>query len=767
MSVALVMITLNLALGGLVLLLGLVILRENTRQRLNRVVAWMLFFGATGSVLGALSLLSSGGSAAAGARTTPDLLQNFAYAWEFFFPTLLYFASIFPEERDYIRRLTRWGGAVRLGFGALIFLPHAFHLVLMIVLSVWKPTFATPESGMFAYFGPVFGVARVLVGLFLAIHQGLFSLVNLGYGIGTMFLLFQSYRAATVPRLRQQLRAIAIGLSACLVLYASANVVALFPGLFGPAVADSLRSSLTIVALTLGSGTIAYAIVRYKFLDTRVLARRGVLYALVSGAIVVFYILVVAPVNRLITHMTGVDARVFEPVFLIMTLALFQPTVARIEDLLDRRLLKDPGDYRNVLRRLRLELQTTIDLDTLLTRTIGTLSEALLLRRGHIVVLTASGSIVRSGTGQPPTEAQGAALGRVLPKLPGQDAAFRLADRISTLDDAEQELLGREMGLALVVPLRWRGETLGALLLGGKLTDTDYTSEDVALLTDLASQVSVSLQNALLLSERVAVARIEEELNLARQIQSASLISVFPRLPRLEMFALTVPSKHVGGDFYDVVPTMDGGHLIAIADVSGKGVPAALMSSMLQASLRTQAGDRSSLSAILRNINALMYRSTSDNQFATFFLAHVSEDSLVLRFSNAGHNWPVVLRRGSARTFLERGGTLLGILENVAYEEDHVILRPGDVVVLYTDGVSEAMNDAGEMFGEDRLLELVEGLPDGIGAREITVCIQNGVHAFLGHLEPQDDMTIVVLQALEPAATVDGAAADREIAAAF
>jgi sigma-B regulation protein RsbU (phosphoserine phosphatase) len=210
---------------------------------------------------------------------------------------------------------------------------------------------------------------------------------------------------------------------------------------------------------------------------------------------------------------------------------------------------------------------------------------------------------------------------------------------------------------------------------------------------------------------------------------------------------------------------MDGGHLIAIADVSGKGVPAALMSSMLQASLRTQAGDRSSLSAILRNINALMYRSTTHNQFATFFLAHVSEDSLELRFSNAGHNWPVLLRRGSGRTYLERGGTLLGIFENVAYEEDRITLRPGDVVVLYTDGVSEAMNHTGEMFGEDRLVELVEALPAGIGAREITTCIQNGVHAFLGDLEPQDDMTILVLQALEPAPAADGHAADPAIAA--
>jgi sigma-B regulation protein RsbU (phosphoserine phosphatase) len=419
-------------------------------------------------------------------------------------------------------------------------------------------------------------------------------------------------------------------------------------------------------------------------------------------------------------------------------------------------LLKDPNDYRNVLRNLGLELQTTIDLDVLMSRTIGTLAEALLPRRAIIVARTHEGALARVGAGEP---LDPAALARVAALLPGIDrgeASYRLAGRIEGLSAEDQEFLTGALAFSLLVPLRWRGEALGAILLGGKLTGTDYTSEDVSLLANLASQVSVSLQNALLLRERVAVARFEQELNLARQIQRTSLLSDFPVMPRCEVHALTIPSKHVGGDFYDVVPAEDGSWLVAIADVSGKGVPAALLSSMLQASLRTQAGNVASLPQILRNINSLLFRSTETQQFATFFLARIESDSLRLTFSNAGHNWPVVVRANGERLFLERGGTVLGILEPVEYDQGQVALSPGDLVVLYTDGISEAMNSEGEQFGETRVCDLIAALPRELSARVVAERLLQAVHEFLGPVEPQDDVTLLVIRALEIAAVEEG-----------
>jgi sigma-B regulation protein RsbU (phosphoserine phosphatase) len=334
-----------------------------------------------------------------------------------------------------------------------------------------------------------------------------------------------------------------------------------------------------------------------------------------------------------------------------------------------------------------------------------------------------------------------------------RQSSYRLSDRIEGPSREQQQELVDRLGPSLLVPLHWRGELLGALLLGRKVLGTDYTSEDVSLLTALAGQVSVSLQNALLLRDRVAVARFEEELNLARQIQRRSLLSEFPPMPNAEVHAIYIPSKQVGGDFYDVVPVGDGTHLMAIADVSGKGVPAALLSAMLQAALRTQAGTGASVSAILRNINSLLYRTTSLGQFATFFLARIDGDSMQMTFTNAGHNWPVVMRPGGQREFLERGGTILGILESLELEEATVRLEPGDVVVLYTDGISEAADEQNEQFGEERLCECIAALPAGVTARVVAEHVLEQLREFLDGAEPQDDVTLLVMRVLAPVPT--------------
>ncbi len=253
-------------------------------------------------------------------------------------------------------------------------------------------------------------------------------------------------------------------------------------------------------------------------------------------------------------------------------------------------------------------------------------------------------------------------------------------------------------------------------------------------------------------------ARSEQELNLARRIQRSFLPSRFPKTPRFDLHAVNISSKEVSGDFYDVVAAGDGTILLAVADVSGKGVPAALLTSMLQASLRTQAGNVASVSRILGNVNRLVYRNTVEQQqatgpavqqFATFFLALADERGARLSFSNAGHNFPVVYRRSGERVTLERGGTVIGILEDIEFEEGVVELQPGDRVLLYTDGISEAANESGEMFGEDRIHACLEALPDSLSAREIVDQLIARVRGFLDGVEANDDMTVMVLRVLE------------------
>ena len=740
--------TVNLVLGGLVFLLGLVILRENPGQRLNRVVSMLLFFGGFGSVLAALSLLVKPDSPAA---ALPD---NAAYLWEFFFPTAFLLASIFPEERGFTRRFELPGGLRSPSFMVLVFAPHVFHYVLVLLVGSSKLDPTTVIS-MPAAIKPLLAAFAVLARVFLGVHRSLFSLVDLGFGAGAIALLVGSWRSTSVPRIRAQIGAITVGLVGCLVLYASATTI---PTLLGKPHTREMQSLLTTGALLLGSGAIAYAMVRFKFLDAKLIARRGILYALASAVLVGVYLLVIERVNSFVSSAFGLDARVVQPVFLIMALTLFQPAIARLEESLDQMFLRDPGDYRNVLRQLGRDLQTTIDLDDLLNRAVRTMTESLLLRTSYVVALTQDGPVSRTGAGETLGDEDMHHLAAIAGRLESSQTVFRLSDPVDGLRRADRELLVNKLGVELMLPLRWRGESLGLVLLGAKLTRTEYTSEDVALLQALASQMAVSLQNALLLRDRLQVARLEEELHLAQQIQRTFLRSEFPVMPRCEVHAVNMPSRQVGGDYYDVVPCEDGSFLVAIADVAGKGVPAALMSSMLQAALRTHCRSTDPVSTILRNINALVYRSTAVHQFATFFLARVSADGAHLTFSNAGHNWPVLVRRGGDVMFLERGGLLLGVLEDITLEHEQVMLESGDRLVLFTDGISEAADSEGTLFGESRVADILLGLPGTLDAREIAARVLHEVEEHLGAEEAQADRTLLVLRVFEPA---DDAAAER------
>jgi serine phosphatase RsbU (regulator of sigma subunit) len=248
----------------------------------------------------------------------------------------------------------------------------------------------------------------------------------------------------------------------------------------------------------------------------------------------------------------------------------------------------------------------------------------------------------------------------------------------------------------------------------------------------------------------VGRARAEEELNLARRIQESFFVRDFPALERLDVHAVNVSSREVSGDFYDFVPAGPGRWLVAIADVTGKGVPAALLSSMLQASLRTQAGSEESPARIVANMNRLAYRSTHTDQFATFFMARLDEGDLSLAYTNAGHNPPLVVRRGGTLEMLETGGVIVGILEEFPYAEDTIRLNEGDLLFAYTDGVTEAMGPAGEFYGEERLHPLLASLPAGTTAKAAVERVLADVERFLDGRECGDDLTLLAIR-LRPA----------------
>jgi len=733
--------TLYLIVGGLVLLLGIVILREAPREKANRATALMLFFGGLGSVLGAMGFIleGAGGKKVSGGT---DLLRSFNYLWELFFPSLLYFACVFPSENRIVRRVP---------FAALlIFAPHAFHLSIMLL-----QTQGAMLGKVISWMGrstigsAIVQVLRVPIELLFGIHVILFSAVNLLYIAAALTLLWLSYRRATNTRIRAQLRVIFFGLASCAGLYAVAVPI---PTLLNHSWPPLTRSALIVAALVLGSAGIAYSMVRYRFLDAKLIARKSILYALTSAFLVSVYLTVIRQLDALLKSVTGFDVTVFETAILLIALVLFQPVVSWLEEALDKFFLREKGDHRTLLRHMSGEVLTMLDLRALADAVVDTLREGVSARTTVLLIAPGAREAVARGFGGGVHLESIAAIPR--PSLDRFTEGLSMVRReeLSDLASERNENGGLDPLLTtepyLVFPLRHAGQFLGLISLGRKITEMRYTAEEMSLLETLANQTSVALKNALLYEENLAKSVLEEELAVARRIQQQFLPTRLPEMGRFGIAAMNVPNKQVGGDYYDIVEGGGGSYLITIADVAGKGVPAALLASMVQASVRTQAQDGKPVCEIMDRLNRLVFDATPDDRFATCFLARVSAAGLDLSFSNAGHNYPILLPAKGASRFLDFGGIPLGIDAGAAYAQTNTPLTTGDGLILYTDGITDARNRAMEDYGEERLFELAAGLPRDLTARQMLEAISADVSLFTQGAEQADDITLVALKVL-------------------
>jgi sigma-B regulation protein RsbU (phosphoserine phosphatase) len=316
------------------------------------------------------------------------------------------------------------------------------------------------------------------------------------------------------------------------------------------------------------------------------------------------------------------------------------------------------------------------------------------------------------------------------------------------LDD---ERLFAQFGTRLVVPLVTGGRALGFVLLGEKLSEEPYSREDRELLTVVAGQVAIALDYAHLIGQAAEQAALRREVQIAQEVQEQLFPHERPHMRSLRYSGVCRAARGVGGDFYDFLPLTGDRLGLAVADIAGKGLPAALLMASLQALLRshapTHATDLGSLGA---ELNRHLVETSDGARFASLFFGVYDDRSRQLRYLNAGHLPPIVLRDGNGTgrpsvCYLESGGIVLGIFPDQPYQERAVSLRPGDRLVIFSDGVTEASDPSGEMFGEERLLEAVERhrhLP----AEDFPRSLLDEVTRFVGDSPQQDDITVIAAQ---------------------
>lgn len=355
----------------------------------------------------------------------------------------------------------------------------------------------------------------------------------------------------------------------------------------------------------------------------------------------------------------------------------------------------------------------------------------LTLEDGHLMVRAARGESFRIST---------AVRDRVI----GQGESLLVRDALS--EDAfrarmsiqEQHVRGM-----LAVPLQTNEQVIGLIYVDTPNIARQFTREDLNLLTVMANVAAIRLEHARLAEVEQAERVMARELEQAAEIQQRLLPVSPPEIRGLELAGHNAPCRTVGGDYYDFFPYLDGRIGLAVADVSGKGMPAALLMSSLQARVQVLAEDPGDLAALTSRLNRLLAVSCPSNRFISLFLGVLNPETGEMTYCNAGHNPPLVVRSGGRVEWLDGGGPILGILPAASYERRNFHIEPGDILLLYSDGVTEATNPNGEEFGEDRLANL---LVASYGRSAVTILeeLKKALTDWMAGTPPADDITLVV-----------------------
>ncbi len=297
----------------------------------------------------------------------------------------------------------------------------------------------------------------------------------------------------------------------------------------------------------------------------------------------------------------------------------------------------------------------------------------------------------------------------------------------------------------ICVPLRdSQGQVTGVLQAVNRKGNGVFEENDIPLFSAFADQAAIAIEKSQLYQASLEKERMEQQLLLAREIQVGFWPKEIPRYDRVTLAGKSWPASEVGGDYYDMVPIDPRRCALIIADVSGKGLPAAMIMAAVRGALRTQMDSHVSLSEITAALNRMLVRDTPMGKFLTLFWAILDVETLELTYTNAGHNPPYVFNaRTETADELSEGGPVLGLLPDLTFASSRRVLRPGDLLVMFTDGIVEAQNVAEEMYGNDRLLA---GFPeastcDAQGALDL---IERDVNAFSAGAPQYDDATLVI-----------------------
>ena len=525
------------------------------------------------------------------------------------------------------------------------------------------------------------------------------------------------------------------------------------------------------LGMLLGFLLVSHAVVARRVFGLRLLVRRGLQHLLLSRGVLmvegvaIFLVLALGlqdSLRPLAGSLPAVAGLSVAGTFLIAaTLRRVNRPLMRV---LDERFFTEAYDARRVLSGLAGRISRLADREAILEAVGPVVSSELHPARLAFLLRDPDGRFAPAWCGEVRGRRTPATRGTVTP-----EDMEELAVALRALSDGEtwfswppsREQVDAGLDLTRPAPfeqllaLRTGDELVGALALATKLSEEPYTSEDRELLEAVAAQMALALRNAALVEVARREARQARDLEIARRVQRSLFPQVLPAIEGWDLAVLCRPAREVGGDYYDLFEVGPGRLAVALGDVTGKGLGASLLTAGLHAMVRSHLPQRShDLGGLTREINDHLLASTPPEIFTTLFLGVLDTSSGTLRYVNAGHPPPLVLRPGAAAPLrLDTGGLLVGILPNLTFQAGEATLPPGSTMLVYSDGLSEAEAAGGAMFEEERIVaglkagEGAAGAAAGCsGAAPVLQTLLAAVDAFTAGAEQSDDITLIVVK---------------------
>ncbi len=637
-------------------------------------------------------------------------------AWPLAVGLLLHFHMIFPAEKKIYRRYPALIKTIIYAPLALI-IPYGYALVNDLP---WASR-----------------ILRVGWGIWLSI-----------YFLATLALLRFSMIRDPNPLVRKQseimLRGTVVSLAIPMMLYFLPKL------LFGNPLPYSEWAGQLVIVWPL---TLAYVIVKHRFMNIDVIIKRGLAYALTSGFVVAAYYLLVVGVGRLALYLTGSRSQIVTILATLFIASIFTPVKNRVQHFVESRFYPGRFLFRAALRVFSHRLVNVLDLEKLLQNLRSFFTETMRISPSAIFWFDAATQRYLPRADESFRHISFTKEDAVVKSLFIKQQLLDLSslknedEPFSEIDLEKWEHLRTEM----VMPLWSQGELVGFLSIGPKANREPYFKEELELLESLSDRVNIAVENALLTEELREQDRLKKELEVARRIQMMSLPQSDPIVPGLQVSGLSIPALEVGGDYYDYLQHPNGQFGVVVGDVAGKGTSAALYMSQLKGILKTASKYHNSLKELITEVNSIIFNSIELQFFITLAIGVFDMPTRKFRMVRAGH-LPLVHYSARRRRCQELTPSGIGIgLEDgkifkKQLQEKVVAFNPGDVFLFYTDGVVEARNRGGEEFESAFLMNLLQER-NHLSALELRDEIIEQVRTFSDDSNQNDDMTLVVVKA--------------------